>query len=127
MSRIQLAEAAELTELTIFNIEHQITTPQMDVRRRLEIVFNQRINWLTTSGVQTDGDQLLWEEVETAYRRVALQINQLPVQERSAFLQVAREYLNDIEVIVEEEEEKLNVNVLLPTEISAIKLNRKRD
>ncbi len=52
MSRIQLAEAAELTELTIFNIEHQITTPQMDVRRRLEIVFNQRINWLTTSGVQ---------------------------------------------------------------------------
>ncbi len=48
---------------------------------------------------------------------MALQINQLPVQERSAFLQVAREYLNDIEVIVEEEEEKLNVNVLLPTEI----------
>jgi transcriptional regulator with XRE-family HTH domain len=117
LSQETLAERAEITATTINNIEQQNTSPQNDVRRRIEIVLHSRIDWLLTTGL-TDVKETIWEQAEQEYRKTLLNINGLRPEEKEDFLIMARQYLDSLEALLETDDE--DEVILFPIEINAL-------
>ena len=112
LTEMELAERAEIDHLTVRYIENQKSrNPQADVRRRLEIVFNERIDWMKTGGIGKP-IKIHWEECETNLRKTLLKIAGLPKGEQDAMLMVARTYVDSLEeMIIHKIEEEENVKV----------------
>jgi len=97
LTQSELADRSEIHEITICNVESQKGLPHSKVRKRLEIVFNERINWLATCGIEQPKEKVNWEEVENSFRKVLSLASGLKPVEREQFFLVAREYLNTFE------------------------------
>jgi hypothetical protein len=112
-----IAIAAELTPLTISNIELKRTLPQADCRVRLELVLGSRINWLLTTGLKSS-DNPGWENIEANFRKVFYQVGAMPKKEQAEFIEIAKIYLETFIELINTSESSIR----LP---KALKANRK--
>jgi len=97
ISQSELAEAAEVSVMTLSFIETGKTTPNNETRRKIELCLGCRVDWLATIGFrQSQGEGEAWEQVEQDYRKSLQNIFSLPKQEQAEFIQVAIKYLTNI-------------------------------
>jgi len=107
----QLASKTELTETTINNIETHKTIPQSDVRKRIEIVFAEKIDWLSTCGLKPVREKS-WESAEQELRKALLNVSGLEAEQQKSFLLMVNEYLKTlVSLMVEEKQEKEKINI----------------
>jgi len=92
----QLAEEAELSNITISQIELGNVAPKAEVRRKIEKALGERVDWLTTRGLRTNipNKATSWELVEQNFRGALYMINSLQRDEIEEFFEVAQHYLD---------------------------------
>jgi transcriptional regulator with XRE-family HTH domain len=98
ISQKQLAAKSELTETTINNIERKYTRPQSDVRKRIEVVLGEKIDWLTTGGLLPVREKT-WEQAEQELRKAFLNVHGLNEEQQELYLTMASEYLNSLKFL----------------------------
>ena len=98
ISQKQLAAKTELTETTINNIERKYTRPQADVRKRLEIVLGEKIDWVTTCGL-IPVRSLTWEQAEFDYRKSLLNVHGLDEAQQELYMEMSVEYLKSLIIL----------------------------
>lgn len=97
LSQAKLAEIAGLSQVAISLIETGKTVPNAETRRRLEQALDCRINWLAAKGSRNFRKITLWESVEANFRKVIFDLNVLPRDQQTEFLNMARQYLKEFE------------------------------
>jgi transcriptional regulator with XRE-family HTH domain len=98
MSLEQLAAKAELTKATLINIERKYTRPQADVRKRIEIVLGEKIDWLTTCGL-LPVRSVSWEQAESEYRKSLLNVHGLNEDQQELYMEMSYEYLKSLIIL----------------------------
>lgn len=98
LSLERLAAKSELTKTTLINIERKRTSPQGDVRKRIEIVLAEKIDWITTCGL-IPVREISWEQAESEYRKALLNVHGLNEDQQELYLIMASEYLNSLKFL----------------------------
>ena len=80
------------------NVELGNTVPAADTRRRIQYLFEERINWLDTPRVNTRKPErdTTWIEAEKSFRNLVRLINGLPDSEKNHFLLSSLKYLRKV-------------------------------
>ena len=102
----ELAERADLSNVTISALELGNKSPRAEVRRKIEKALKRRVDWLSTIGIDTrkNGEMVAWEAVEQRFREALSEIRGLQSGEQKEFLQVAHHYLDMFEARLTYEE-----------------------
>lgn len=123
VSQKQLAAKSELTETTINNIERKYTRPQSDVRKRIEIVLGQKIDWLTTCGL-IPVRSITWEDAESEYRKSLLNVHGLNEEQQELYVEMSYEYMKSLIILRGIEKQTKAKRIILSKDNDVIKRKR---
>ena len=97
MTQLELAARSGITNVTLCNIETGNTIPQKQMRKTLESILCQKINWIATSGIPSDPEPVEWEDAELKLRSTIYEACGLSSDELKTFIQVMKEYTYTLE------------------------------
>lgn len=120
MTQQDLANKAQVSNLTICNTEQQRHEPNDATRLKIERVFGERVNWLLTLGLNEEAPPQDWGMLETGLRSVLQSASKLPEQQREQFVQMTKMYLKTFEVLIAERDILNNPNMLIPPDAAEL-------
>ena len=94
-------DLSKLTRITVANIslyERGLSSPGIDVRRRIEAVLGETINWLYVPSVKSHplGFTTEWKDCERTLRHLMRMIASLPEDEQEPFIRSAIKHIRNL-------------------------------
>jgi transcriptional regulator with XRE-family HTH domain len=97
LTQTALARKTGLSLPCVSNMERGKFKPRPSTQKRVEHEIG-KVDWLATGGFkEKQGVLSTWEMVEQAYRKALFQIRCLPIDQRSDFINLAKQYLTQVE------------------------------